>query len=53
VKQGARAAAAGRALIETATLNNVDPQVRLAEVLARIAEQKTSRIDEILPWRYY
>ena len=35
-----------------ATLNGVDPQAWLTEVLGRIADHKISRIDELLPWRY-
>jgi len=37
-------------LIETAKLNDVDPQAWLTDVLARIAEHKINRIDELLPW---
>jgi len=39
-------------LIETAKLNGVDPQARLTNTLARIADHKINRIDELLPWRY-
>ena len=39
-------------LIETAKLNNVDPQAWLTWVLARIADHKITRIEELLPWRY-
>jgi len=31
-------------------LNDVDPQVWLADVLARIAGHPAHRIDELLPW---
>jgi len=37
-------------LIETAKLNGVDPQAWLTDVLARIADHKNNRIDELLPW---
>jgi hypothetical protein len=39
-------------LIETAKLNGVDPQAWLTETLARIADHKITRLDELLPWRY-
>ena len=29
-----------------------DPQAWLTEVLGRIADHKSTRIDELLPWRY-
>ena len=37
-------------LIETAKLDNVDPQAWLADTLARIADHKINQIDEFLPW---
>lgn len=37
-------------LIQTAKLNDVDPQAWLADVLARIADHPASRLDELLPW---
>jgi hypothetical protein len=49
---GGRSAAIAYTLIETAKLNGVDPQAWLTDVLARIADHKISRIDELLPWRY-
>ena len=39
-------------LIETAELKDVDPQAWLTDVLARIADHKINRIDELLPWRH-
>jgi transposase len=39
-------------LITTARLNDVDPQAWLADVLARIAETPTSRLDDLLPWNW-
>lgn len=49
---GGKAAATAYTLVETAKLNNVDPQAWLTDVLCRIAEHKITRIDELLPWRY-
>jgi len=43
-------AAIAYTLIETAKLNGVDPQAWLTDVLARIADHKINRIDELLPW---
>ena len=39
-------------LIETAKLNNVDPQAWLADVLTRLPDHPTKRIDELLPWNW-
>ena len=39
-------------LIQTAKLNDVDPQAWLADVLARIADLPTSRLHELLPWEW-
>lgn len=47
-----KAAAIAYTLIETAKLNSVDPQAWLTWVLARIADHKITRLDELLPWRY-
>ena len=49
---GGKAAAITYTLIETAKLNGVDPQAWLTWVLAQIADHKTNRIDELMPWRY-
>ena len=48
---GGKSAAIAYTLIETAKLNGVDPQAWLTDTLARIAEHKIARIDELLPWR--
>ena len=37
-------------LIATAKLNDINPQVWLADVLARIADHPYSRLHELLPW---
>ncbi len=49
---GGKSAAIAYTLIETAKLNGVDPQAWLTDTLARIADHKINRIDELLPWRY-
>ncbi len=49
---GGKSAAIAYTLIETAKLNGVDPQAWLTDILARIADHKITRIDELLPWRY-
>ena len=49
---GGKAMAIAYTLIETAKLNGVDPQAWLTDVLARIADHKITRIDELLPWSY-
>ena len=50
--QGGRLAAANYTLIETAKLNDVDPQAWLADVLARTADHLANRIDQLLPWNW-
>ena len=49
---GGKAMAIAFTLVETAKLNNVDPQAWLTWVLAQIADHKINRLDELLPWRY-
>ena len=39
-------------LIESACLNDIDPQVWLADVLARIKEDKAHDPDQLLPWNW-
>jgi len=51
-KGGGKAAAIAYTLIETAKLNSVDPQAWLTHVLAKIADHKITRLDELKPWRY-
>ena len=46
---GGKAMAIAFTLIETAKLNNVDPQAWLTSVLAQIADHKITRLDEFLP----
>lgn len=39
-------------LIQTARLNDVDPQAWLAEIPARIADHPIHRLAELLPWNW-
>jgi len=39
-------------LIQTAKLNDVDPQAWLADVLARINDHNVQRLDQLLPWNW-
>jgi transposase len=50
--RGGQRAAVLYTLIQTARLNDVDPQAWLANVLARIADHPGSRLDELLPWNW-
>jgi transposase len=49
---GGRRAAILYTLIQTATLNGLDPEAFLRDVLARIADHPIKRIGELLPWRW-
>jgi len=51
-QRGGKVMAIAFTLIETATLNGVDPQACLTDVLSRIADNKINRIIELLPWNY-
>jgi len=51
-ESGAERAAVMFTLIQTAKLNGVDPQAWLADVLARLAEHRVQRLDELLPWNW-
>jgi len=50
--EGARRAAAIYTLIETAKLNDIDPQAWLADILARLPDHPAKRIAELLPWHW-
>src|SRR5205823_5765293 len=50
--RGGERAAAMFTLIETAKLNDVDPQAWLADVLRRIADHPLSRLHQLLPWNW-
>lgn len=47
---GGQAAAIAYTLIETAKLNDVDPQAWLTDVLDRIADHPINRVGDLLPW---
>jgi transposase len=51
-KGGGKSAAIAYTLIETVKLNGVNPQAWLTDTLARIADYKITRIDDLLPWGY-
>jgi len=51
-ENGGKAAAIAYTLIETAKMNNVDPQAWLTDVLSRIADHKINDIDALLPWNH-
>ncbi|MBT8153084.1 transposase, partial [Epibacterium ulvae] len=48
---GGHAAAIAYTLIETAKLNDIDPQAWLADTLARLPDYKINRVDDLLPWK--
>lgn len=50
--RGADRAAALYSLIETAKLNDIDPEAYLRDVLSRIADHPASKLAELLPWRW-
>jgi transposase len=50
--EGGRRAAAIYSLIETARLNDADPQAWLADILARLPDYPAKRITELLPWNW-
>jgi Transposase IS66 family/IS66 C-terminal element/AAA ATPase domain len=50
--RGGERAAAMFTLIETAKLNNVDPQTWLADVLRRINDHPAAKLSQLLPWHW-
>ena len=50
--EGGRRAAAIYTLIETAKLNDIDPQAWLADILARLPDHPAKRIADLLPWNW-
>ena len=51
--RGGQRAAVLYTLIQTARLNDVDPQAWLADVLSCIADHPASRLAELLPWNWH
>jgi transposase len=51
-ERGAERAALMYTLIQTAKLNDVDPQAWLADVLARIADLPQTKLADLLPWNW-
>ena len=49
---GGHAAAIAYTLIETAKLNDVDPQAWLTHVLSRIADHPINRVADLAPWNF-
>ena len=49
---GGKAAAIAYTLVETAKINNVDPEAWLTWVLQRLPDQKINRIDELMLWNW-
>ena len=47
---GGRSAAAAYSLIQTARLNQLDPEDYLRQVLRRIADHPVKHVHELLPW---
>lgn len=39
-------------LIESAKLNDLNPQLYITDVLARIADHPARHIDDLLPWNW-
>ena len=50
--EGGRRAAAIYTLIQTAKLNDVDPQAWLADVLARLPDHPANKVADLLPWNW-
>lgn len=50
--RGADRAAFMATLINTAKLNDIDPQAWLADVLARIADTPITKLEQLLPWSW-
>jgi transposase len=50
--RGGERAAVMYTLIQTARLNDIDPQAWLADVLARINDHTIQKLDQLLPWNW-
>lgn len=49
---GAETLARAMTVIETAKMNDLDPQAYLTDILSRINDHKINRLDELLPWNW-
>jgi transposase len=49
---GGKAAAIAYTLVETAKMNNVDPEAWLTWVLQRLPDHKINRLEELMPWNW-
>lgn len=49
---GGKAAAIAYTLIESAKMNDVDPEAWLTWVLQRLPDHKINRIDDLMPWNW-
>ena len=49
---GGQRAAAIYSIIETCKLGAIDPEAYLRDILARIADHKINRIEQLLPWNW-
>ena len=49
---GGKAAAIAYTLVETARMNDVDPEAWLTWVLTHIADHKINRIEDLAPWNW-
>ena len=51
-ERGAERAAIMYTLIQTAKLNEIDPQAWLADTLSKIADTPQTRLGKLLPWNW-
>jgi hypothetical protein len=51
-KAGGKSVAIAYMLIETAKMNEVNPEAWLASVLERIQDHPVNRMHDLLPWAY-
>ena len=50
--RGAENAATIMTIVETAKLNDLNPQAYIADLLSRLPDHKINRLDELLPWKW-
>jgi hypothetical protein len=49
---GAETLARAMTIVESAKMNNLDPQAYLTDLFRRVHDHKINRIDELLPWNW-